>query len=228
MYYALKIRALYSFHHRIRRSNGLSSKLREDGHTRWLDMGASGSFSEGFHFADLYPVSEAKPELRDRYFQFNATADHTDAELEPMGKFDLIRMQHVLEHIQPEDAAKALSNCQRLLKENGYLLITVPDLRIMVDRYIRRCLDVSWEFKDWAENRIPAGSPQSDYFSIFTHSLPHQAHLWCYDKEGLIHALKKTGLFKNIQCISEYHRLAEIPFTHNRPGEDVCILAQKA
>jgi len=227
-YYAFKLRALHSFHLRIRKNNGLSAKLRKENRTRWLDMGASGSFTEGFFFADLYPVSEAKPELKDAYFQFNATQNFTDEQLEPMGKFDLIRMQHVFEHIDFEDGPKALTNCQRLLKDDGYLLITVPDLRLIVKRYQRNCMDVSWDFSEWAETRIQKGSPQSYYFSIFTHSLPHQAHVWCYDEQGLMEMLKKTGLFKNIQCISAYHPLAEIPFTHNRPAEDLCIIAQKA
>lgn len=227
-YYALKLRVLRSFHYRVRRTNGLSAKLQREGKTRWLDMGASSSFSDNFFFADLYPKSEAKPELKDRYFQFNAASELSDEELEPMGKFDLIRMQHVFEHIEFEDGAKALFNCHRLLNDEGYLLITVPDLAIMVERYRRNCLDVSWEFKDWAESRIEKGDPQSYYFSVFSHSVPFQTHVWCYDKDGLIHALERTGLFKNIQCITGYHPLAEIPFTHNRPGEDVCVLAQKA
>lgn len=227
-YYSFKVRMLYSFHVRIRKTNGLSAKLKKENRTRWLDMGASGSFSEDFFFADLYPISEARQEFKDKYFQFDATSDFTDDKLKPMGKFDLIRLQHVFEHIQFEDGEKALYNCHRLLSDDGYLLITVPDLRLIAKRYQRNCMDVSWNFTEWAENRIEKGSPQSYYFSIFTHSLPHQAHLWCYDEEGLTHALKKTGLFKNIQCLSPYHRFAEIPFTHNRPAEDLCIIAQKA
>ena len=201
--------------------------LEKAGKTRWMDMGSSVSFTDNFYFADLYPKEEAKPELKDRYFQFNATEDLSTDLASEMGKFDLIRMQHVYEHFTPEQGQLALKNCHSLLNDEGYLLITVPDLKIFVDRYRRNCLDTSWTFKDWAETRIEKGSPQSDYFSIFTHSVLYQSHHWCYDEDGLINALIKTGLFKNVKRLSLFDKLAEIPFTHNRAWEDLCVLAQK-
>ena len=52
--------------------------------------------------------------------------------------------------------------------EDGIILITVPDLRVFIKRY----LDNSFQqhddlFKHWALQRIPADSPSSFYFSIF-------------------------------------------------------------
>lgn len=227
-YYEFKTRFFDSYHLRYKnKSKSLKNVLQQSGKTRWMDMGSSVSFTENFFFADLYPIEEAKPEIKDRYFQFNATEDLSDELASKMGKFDLIRMQHVYEHFTPEQGEIALKNCHSLLKDDGYILITVPDLKIFVERYRRNCLDTSWTFTDWAETRIEKGAPQSYYFSIFTHSVLYQSHHWCYDEAGLIYALEKTGLFKDIKRLSLFDKLAEIPFTHNRAWEDLCILARK-
>ncbi|MBI1286917.1 MAG: methyltransferase domain-containing protein [Flavobacteriales bacterium] len=229
LYYPLRLRAIYSYHLRHKnKKNGLGELLRSQGKTRWLDMGASGSFSDGFFFADLYPPEEANDKLRDHYFQFNATLDHPTEKFESMGKFDLIRMQHVLEHLPIETLPKAFENFHRLMNDEGWILITVPDLRLMAKMYLRSALDTPSAFSEWAETRIEKGSPQSYYFSIFTHSVPYQAHHWCFDEEGMRYAMEKSGLFKNIKALTPFSRLADVPFTHNRPGEDLCIVAQKA
>ncbi len=229
MYYTLRLRAIYSYHLRYKKKkNGLGEKLKQEGKTRWMDMGASGSFSDGFFFADLYPPEEANEKLKDRYFQFNATLDHPQEKFSQMGKFDLIRMQHVLEHLPIEGIPLALTNFHKLLNDDGWLLITVPDLETMVNMYRHKSLDIPSAFAEWAETRVEKGSPQSFYFSIFTHSLPHQAHYWCFDQEGMEYAINQSGLFKNVKCLGPFNKLADVPFTHNRPGEDLCIIAQKA
>lgn len=229
LYYSYRLKAIYSYHLRYKnKKSGFSEMLKSKGKTRWLDMGASGSYSDGFDFADLYPPEEADPKLKDRYFQFDATINHPKEKFDAMGKFDLLRMQHVLEHLSIEQLPKAFENFGNLMNDEGWILITVPDLKIMVNMYQHKALDIPSAFSEWAETRVEKGSPQSYYFTVFTHSRPHQAHLWCFDDEGMIYAMKKSGVFKNIKVLTPFDKLAEVPFTHNRPGEDLCIIAQKA
>jgi predicted SAM-dependent methyltransferase len=228
-YYPLRLRAIYSYHLRYKnKKNGFGEWLKSQGKTRWLDMGASGSFSDGFLFSDLYPIEEAPEKLKDKYHQFDATIEHSDQKFAEMGKFDLIRMQHVLEHLPIEALPKAFENFHKLLNNEGWLLISVPDLRLIAKMYLRGALDTPSAFSEWAETRIAKGSPQSFYFSIFSHSVPYQAHHWCFDEEGMKYAIEKSGLFKNIKALGPFDKLADVPFTHNRPGEDLCIIAQKA
>lgn len=148
-YYALKIKFMHSYHYRLKsKKNTLSEVLKRENKLRWLDMGSSINYNDGFMFADIYPISEAKEEIKHRYFEFNATKQFKDEELAPLGKFDFIRMQHVFEHFTIEDSQTVLKNCHRLMNDDGYLLITVPNLKVYVDRYRRNCLDVSWIFPD--------------------------------------------------------------------------------
>jgi predicted SAM-dependent methyltransferase len=227
LYHRFSLHLMYYYHARWKKKNVFRDMLLSQGNDRWLDMGSSWKVSENFHFADLYPIEEAVPEIKDKYFQFDATVDLTDAQVEQLGAFDLIRMQHVYEHFSPEAAQVALKNCARLLKPGGYLLVSVPDLEIFIERYRHKCGHDSWEFKDWAEKRFGKGAPQSYYFSVFSHSVLWQKHEWCYDYEGLEYGFKQSGLYTDISRIGIYDRWADIPFTHNRPWEDVVIVARK-
>jgi predicted SAM-dependent methyltransferase len=146
---------------------------------------------------------------------------------EKLGKFDLIRMQHVFEHFSYEEGRQVLKNCAKLLEKNGVILITVPDLRIHIRHYLKGTYK-KWGFRWWAHNRIPEDSPNSFYFSIYTHSMPHEQHKWCYDFDGLRYQLEACGEFKNIRQLRATHALASSPFTHNRPEEDVCAIATKS
>ena len=114
-----------------------------------------------------------------------------------------------------------------MLNEGGKVLITVPDLSKYVKRYRRGTLDFYWSFAEWAQTRVKKNAPQSFYFSIFTHSVPHQAHHWCYDKQGLKYQIERSISPEKIEFLSVFDKRSNIPFTHNRPLEDLCVLITK-
>ena len=72
-----------------------------------------------FYFADLYPIDDCIGEMKSKYFQLNIAVPLTIEEKTKLGKFDLIRMQHVFEHFSYEQADIVLSNCYQLLNQNG-------------------------------------------------------------------------------------------------------------
>lgn len=222
-------RLFYSYHYRIKKGCcGLEKHLLDQGKDRWLDVGCSINDSNlNFYFTDLYPIEECIDEMKSRYFQLDISEPIEESILTTTGSFDLIRMQHVFEHFTYEKADVVLENCFKLLKPEGTLLITVPDLDIYVRHYKNKDLKSISSFGPWAHKRIDEDSPQSDYFSIFTHSLPFQKHWWCYNKEGLINKVRKSGKYKNIGRLSLYDSMSGIPFTHNRPEEDLCVIAIK-
>jgi predicted SAM-dependent methyltransferase len=199
---------------------GLKDKLIQENKIKWLDIGCGGHFENNFYYLDTFP--EGMIREKDKYIRANIV-HLSESEFEKIGKFDLIRMQHVFEHFTPEDGLKVLDNCAKLLNKDGYILISTPDLRKYVHLYLT---DRIKENFDWALNRIDKNSPNSFYFSIFSHSMLHEKHEWCYDAEGLIYQLNRTNKYKNIAEISLSDNLANIPFTHNRPNQDVCVLAQ--
>jgi len=229
IYYAIKYRLIHSYHFRIRKNKCLlEQELQEKGLSKWLDIGSSiNHTNKNFYFADLYSVEECLPEMADKYFQFNISEPISSEDINKLGKYDFIRMQHVFEHFTYEQADIVLQNCHKLLNTNGKLLISVPDLDIYIKRYLNRTIREIPSFGPWARKRIEVNAPDSDYFSIFSHSLLHQKHLWCYNKIGLIKKLYNSGHFRNIERIGLFHKFAGIPFTHNRCQEDLCVIATK-
>ena len=205
----------------------LAERLVRAGKTRWLDVGCGGIFDKGFHYVDLFQPEILDPAVKGRYYR----ADIVNApshELTKLGKFDLVRMQHVFEHFTLEEGQKVLKNCALLLKKGGLIVISVPDLRINIQRYLEGRYK-SWSgFNWWAHKRIPKNSPDSFYFSIFAHSMPFESHKWCYDAEGLVYQLKHTGRYRKIRELKLDDPLANVPFTHNRPTEDVCVIAVRS
>lgn len=217
---------------------GLRKVLLDTGRLRWLDVGCGNNFADGFHHLDWYmrPPEHVDPAL---CFQADI-ANLTEIEAAAMGKFDFIRMQHVLEHFTFEDGVRVVRNCARLLNPNGLLLISVPDLYINVQAYLCNGYSVWRGFTHWTETRIPKGAPVSFAFSLYAHSFGHSpqsegnaersyqdTHKWCYDYSGLRFVLNLSGGFESVQRLGLLHPLAAIPFTHNRPDEDVCVLAQR-
>lgn len=198
---------------------GLKKKLIEEQKLRWLDIGCGGNLDRDFYHLDTFP--EGIVGEKEKYFRLDII-NATRRQLEKLGKFDLIRMQHVFEHFTPEDGIAVLKNCAVLLNRDGYILITTPDLK----RFVQLYLSGKVRNNQWALNRIAPDSPDSFYFSIFAHSMLYEQHKWCYDAEGLQYQLNAAGKFRNVQCLALDHPLASIPFTHNRPEEDVCVIAQ--
>jgi hypothetical protein len=144
-----------------------------------------------------------------------------------MGRFDLVRLQHVLEHFSYEEGRTVLGRCGELLEDGGLLLITVPDLRIHIGRYLKDAYK-DWDgFSWWAHKRIPQGAPNSFYFSIFTHSLAQEPPRWCYDFEGLSYLIGQVGVFQEAIDLPHDDSMASFPFTHSRVDEDLCAVAQR-
>lgn len=228
-YYQLKFRVIHSFHYRVRKNNcSFENELLKANQTKWLDLGSSiNHTNQNFYFADLYPVEECLDEMKSKYYQLDISKPIGEEDKDKLGKFHFIRMQHVFEHFTFEQASIVLDNCHELLEENGKLLISVPDLDIYVKRYLNGTLKHISSFGPWAQTRIKENSPNSDYFSIYAHSMLHEKHLWCYNKTGLINKIITSGKFKNAKKIGLLNKSTGIPFTHNRPQEDLCVIATK-
>jgi SAM-dependent methyltransferase len=203
-------------------SLGLEQMLKGNKMLRWIEVGAGGKNYDGFDKIDIIDFPEGT--APGNYKKLDII-NCSNEELKRLGEYDFLRMQHVFEHFTPEDGLKALDNCSKILKKGGYILISCPDIDIVIDHYKKgtiKALNGSWGVE-----RIGENAPDSFYFSIFCHSVLHEPHLWCYNAEGLIYQLNRSGHFTNIEVLELDNLKSAIPFTHNRADQDVVILAQK-
>lgn len=217
---------------------GLKRRLIEEGKTRWLDMGNGDKFDAGFHYLDWFPHEPPDAETAGRCFRGDILK-MTGEELSPLGRFDLVRMQHVFEHFSYEEGPEVLRQCARLLAPGGWLMVTVPDLRFFAHAYLAGGRWAAQSFVRFAQGRIAPDAPPGAYFSVYAHSFGHcpremarehmsrDQHKWCYDAEGVRHQLRRAGGFGEVRTIGLLHPLASIPFSHNKPELDVCVVARR-
>lgn len=202
----------------------LREKLIKQGKIKWLDIGCNKNFEPDFWYMDVWPKNKIDIKNRARYFRMNILHAR-NSELKKLSKFDMVRMQHAIEHFSYEDGVKILRNISIILKPGGIILITAPDLEINIQKYLSNSYKGWGAFNWWANKRIPKDAPASFYFSIYAHSLTMTPHKWCYDSNGLQYLLNLSGCYKNIKELKFIDKLSNHPFTHNRPEEDVCIIA---
>ncbi len=201
---------------------GLENILLKNNQFKWLEIGTGGRTDNGFDYIDIieFPIGKVP-----KNYKRLDIVKCTDQEIDDLGKYDFIRMQHVFEHFAPEDGLIVLKNCSKILNPGGVLLISCPDIDKGIEHY--RNGTIKQLNGDWGTERFGSDAPDSFYFSIFTHSVLHEPHLWCYNAEGIGYQLKRTNEFDNIEVIDLDNYKSAIPFTHNRPHTDVTVIANK-
>jgi predicted SAM-dependent methyltransferase len=126
---------------------------------------------------------------------------------------DYIYTSHFLEHLKKFEAQQLLGECLRVLKKNGVLRIAVPDLELILRKYLEK--DKSFFIKslglDESKN-IPLADilmgmfyPKSFQYKFAgltkIKAFFVRAHLWMYDCESLANLLRKSG-FEIIEKMS--------------------------
>lgn len=201
---------------------GLIETLEKNNQLRWLEIGTGGRDDDGF---DKIDIIDFPPGTAPSNYKKLDIINCTDQELKELGMYDLIRMQHVFEHFTVEDGLKVLNNCSKVLKKGGYILLSCPDIDIVIDHYKKGT--IKQLLGNWGHERIGDNAPDSFFLCIFLYSVLSEPHLWSYNSEGLVHQLQKAGSFENIEVLDLGNPKSSIPFTHNRPDEDLVVLAQR-
>jgi predicted SAM-dependent methyltransferase len=92
--------------------------------------------------------------------------------------------EHLIEHVNREEAVRFLRECHRVLSKNGFLRISTPDLKHLVVSYISR------EIGEWGELWEPK-SP----CSLLNEGIRNWGHQFLYDAEELVKTLSEAGFY---------------------------------
>lgn len=98
---------------------------------------------------------------------------------------DIIFASHFLEHLPKRTAEKFLRKCFYILKSGGTIRLIVPDIDIVLKRYL----------EDYKTNAVAAGE------EFNTRLFENGQHKWMYNLESLSDLLAKSG-FKRIRKMS--------------------------
>lgn len=110
--------------------------------------------------------------------------------------YDYIFSSHVLEHLSLEDFRKTLFNCFKLLKSRGIFRLIMPDIKVLVENYMKN--------KDFDSIKliesmgIGVKSKPKNFFDFLISYLGNSKHLWLWDYETTLKELDAVG-FKKIR-----------------------------
>ncbi len=91
---------------------------------KWVHLGCGGKYVEGWINVDINPLR-----------RIDLWADIVGPLPFERDEVDVVASFHVLEHLDPREAAFMLRECQRILKRGGILRIGVPSLEAAVSAY---------------------------------------------------------------------------------------------
>jgi predicted SAM-dependent methyltransferase len=112
--------------------------------------------------------------------------------------FDYIMAEHMIEHIEYEEAQIMLKECFRILKPGGRVRFSTPDLRVQLELHSREKTDAQRKYIDWIIARLmPEVHECKDVF-VINNVFQAWGHRFLYDQGTLRHALYTSG-FRDIK-----------------------------
>lgn len=106
---------------------------------------------------------------------------------------DVIYSSHMMEHLQRDDAKTFIKECFRVLKPGGILRLSLPDLKIIVDNYLKH--NDADLFIEQLLMEPPKTKKIKHLIKLYI-SGGFREHSWMYDGKSLLKILKEFG-FKN-------------------------------
>ena len=143
----------------------------------------------------------------------------------PSGTLQAIYTSHMVEHLDREEIGLFLDESYRVLKPGGVIRIVVPDLRLLVESYIKD--NDADQFVDAL--LLSTGQPKDLISKIKLLIVGYRQHLWMYDGLSLSKLLTKHGfdepmiMAPGTTNIPDYGELD----LYERSETSVCVEAKK-
>jgi predicted SAM-dependent methyltransferase len=108
---------------------------------------------------------------------------------------DLIFSRATLEHLTYQELINHFLECHRLIKKEGYIRMTVPDVDIMISNYLNKNESIE-EAK--IDSEISSKEHLENHTDLFISRILYHDHYYLHNFDTLSRALMKTG-FTNIK-----------------------------
>jgi len=151
--------------------------------------------------------------LNSDYYPTNPDILHLDATVRfPFddNSFDYVFSEHMIEHITYLDGLKMLKESRRILKPNGKIRISTPNLQFLIDLYSNSKTETQKNYIQWVSDNIikngELGAPEFmnelkkgaiNESIIINRYVRKWGHQFIYDEQTLCHCLELSG-FVNV------------------------------
>ena len=109
---------------------------------------------------------------------------------------DVVYLSHVLEHLDTTEIPLLFKEVLRIMKPNGILRISVPDIRILVNDYLK-----TGDADEFIERTMLSNNrPKKMIEKIQLLLVGTRNHQWMYDEKSLSNLLIKNN-FRNIKTL---------------------------
>lgn len=170
-------------------SHKLIQTYLEQSHTKKLNIGCGHNELAGWLNIDYFPEI---PHVA-----------HFDARKTfplPPSTFDYVFCEHMIEHVTYPDGLKMLGECHRVLKPNGRLRISTPNLQFLADLLNDKKTDLQNAYIQWSTGKYVPADFKSDTF-VINNFVRDWGHRFIYDEKTLYHSLELTG-FRHIETFA--------------------------
>jgi len=159
----------------------ISAYLRETQSPR-LQIGAGYNMLSGWLNTTLYPFAPGAVYL-----------DASQPFPLPSAAFDYVFSEHVIEHIEFEEAALMLSESARVLKSGGRIRLATPDLAQIIALYVQPGAPAQQAYIRWIMDNFRPQIGEYNPAQVINHSFHGWRHKFIYDEPTLIKALTAAG-----------------------------------
>ena len=138
--------------------------------------------------------------LNSDFFPNSDSVLHVDAtETFPFenDELDYVFSEHMIEHISYSNGLSMLCECHRILRNNGKIRISTPNLPFLIDLYKDDKSELQKEYIKWATDKFIKSATHYDDTFVINNFVRDWGHLFIYDEKTLRFSLERAG-FKNI------------------------------
>ncbi len=111
----------------------------------------------------------------------------------PAESLDYIFSEHVIEHLEFDQAALMLGECFRTLSAGGRIRLATPDLQQIIALYTQPEADAQQAYIRWVMDRFRPQIGEYNPAHVINHSFHGWRHKFIYDQATLSAAMERAG-----------------------------------
>lgn len=184
----------------LHRKRSLQRKLRrldsklikryfKDEKTRKLHVGCGNNILDGWLNSDYSPISN-------KVLYLDATKKYPFK----TGSFNYVFSEHLIEHIAYSDGLFMLQECHRVLRDNGKIRISTPDLKFLIDLYKNEKSKLQKDYIKYSTDRFIEYAPFYQDTFVINNFFRNWGHQFIYDEKTLRFLLEKAGFVNITRC----------------------------